>query len=137
MKPFHRIQLVKIQPDQSRSGQVGSESCLSPGDRRERSVDSEIVGHEDSAPKSLVVADAEVLGLAEGRILTTDNARSLRAAGVSSPGHAITRTLQELGKTSQSPPAWTGMVHLTAKDRDLAGTDAPSRERISIGRRGN
>ena len=105
MKPFHRVQLVQIQPDQSRSGQVGSESCLSPGDRRERSVDSKIVGLADSAPKSLVVADAEVFRIAEGRIWATYNARSLRAAGVPSPWHAITWTLQELGKTSQSPPA--------------------------------
>ena len=42
---------MKGQSGQSRSGQAGSESCLSPGDRRERSVDSEEAGREDSAPK--------------------------------------------------------------------------------------
>ena len=44
---------MKVQSGQSRSGQAGSESCLPPGDRRERSVDSEEVGREDSAPKSM------------------------------------------------------------------------------------
>ena len=42
---------MKVQSGQSRSGQAGSESCLSSGDRGERSVDSEEVGREDSAPK--------------------------------------------------------------------------------------
>ena len=51
MKPFEGVQLVKVQSGQSRSGQAGSESCLSPGDRRERSVDSEEAGREGSAPK--------------------------------------------------------------------------------------
>ena len=32
VKPFSEIQLVKVQPGQSRSGQARSESCLSPGD---------------------------------------------------------------------------------------------------------
>ena len=53
MKLFERIQLVKLQSGQSRSGQAGSESCLPSGDRRERSVDSENVGREDSAPYPL------------------------------------------------------------------------------------
>jgi len=53
MKPFEGVHLVKVQSGQSRSGQAGSESCLPPGDRRERSVDSEEVGREDSAPKSM------------------------------------------------------------------------------------
>src|SRR5215470_12265448 len=52
MKPFERVQLAKIQPGQSRSGRAGSESCLASGDRRKRSVDSEEVGREGSAPKS-------------------------------------------------------------------------------------
>ena len=30
-KPLEEIQLVEIQPGQSRSGQAGSESCLSSG----------------------------------------------------------------------------------------------------------
>jgi hypothetical protein len=53
MKPFERVKLVKVQPGKSRSGQAGSESCLSAGDRRERSVDSRKMGREDSAPKSM------------------------------------------------------------------------------------
>ena len=36
------------------------------------------------------------------------HARFNRAAGVSSPGHAFTGILQELGKTSQSPLATCG-----------------------------
>ena len=73
-----------------------------------RSVDSKKVGREDSAPKSFVVADAEAISLAEGSIWTTVSARSLGDAGVPSPGHAFTRILQELGNTSQSPPAQVG-----------------------------
>jgi hypothetical protein len=97
---------VQVQPGQSRSGQAGSESCLSPGDRRgSKRRQSEIVGREDSAPKSFVVAGAEAISQAEGSIWTTDNARPLGAAGVPNPGHAITGILQELGNTSQSPPA--------------------------------
>ena len=33
MKPLEEIQLVEIQPGQSRSGQAGSESCLWSGNR--------------------------------------------------------------------------------------------------------
>jgi hypothetical protein len=55
-----------------------------------------------------MVAEAEAVAKAEGSIWTTGNARSLGAAGVASPGHAVTRNLQELGKTSQSPPAQDG-----------------------------
>ncbi len=42
---------MKVQSGQSRSAQASSKYCLSPADRRERSVDSEGVGREDSAPK--------------------------------------------------------------------------------------
>jgi len=85
------------------------------------------VGREDSAPKSTIVADAEAVISAEGRIWTTVNARLSGAAGVPSPGHAITRILQELGITCQSPPADAGMVHLTAMDQALVGTGAPAK----------
>ena len=52
MKPFDEVQLVQVQPGQSRSGRAGSECCHSPGDWRVRSVHSEKAGREDSAPKS-------------------------------------------------------------------------------------
>ncbi len=59
---------MKVQSGQSRSGQAGSESCLSPGDRRERSVDSEEVGREEISSEIYVVADAEAVVLVEGSI---------------------------------------------------------------------
>ena len=40
-KPLVGVQLVQVQPGQSRSGQAGSECCHSPGDWRVRSVHSE------------------------------------------------------------------------------------------------
>ena len=100
-KPLERIQLVRVQPGQRRSGQAGSEPCLSPGDRRGRSVGSEEAGREGSAPKSFTVADVDAVSLAEDSIRTTATARSLGAAGVPSPGHAFTGILQEPGR----PPA--------------------------------
>lgn len=91
---------MQVQPGQSRSWQASSESCHSPGNRWVRSVDSEEAGRADSAPKSLIVAEAEAVSLAEGSIRTTVNARSSGAAGVPSPGHAFTGILQELGRPS-------------------------------------
>jgi hypothetical protein len=41
VKLFVGVQLVQVQPGQSRSGQAGSECCHSSGDRRVRSVHSE------------------------------------------------------------------------------------------------
>ena len=79
------------------------------------SVDSEIVGREDSAPKSDIVAEADALPMAEGRIWTTASARSSGAAGVSSPGHAITRLRQELGRPSSLLLQNSGVVYLTQK----------------------
>jgi hypothetical protein len=43
-----------------------------------------MVGREDSAPKSFIVADAEAVNLSEGSIWATVNARSLGVAGVPS-----------------------------------------------------
>ena len=91
---------MQVQPGQSRSWQASSESCHSPGNRWVRSVDSEGAGRVDSAPKSLIVAEAEAVSLAEGSIWATVNARSSGAAGVYSPGHAFTGILQELGRPS-------------------------------------
>jgi hypothetical protein len=67
---------VRVQPGQSRSGQAGSESCHSPGDRWVRSVDSEGAGRADSAPKSFIVAEADAVSLAEGSIEAADIVRS-------------------------------------------------------------
>jgi hypothetical protein len=91
---------VQVQPGQSRSWQASSESCHSSGNWWVRSVDSEEAGRADSAPKSLIVAEAEAVSLAEGSIRATGNARSSGAAGVPSPGHAFTGILQELGRPS-------------------------------------
>jgi len=62
---------VRIQPGQRRSGQAGSEPCLSPGDWRGRSVGSEDAGREGPAPKSFTVADVDAVSLAEDSIRTT------------------------------------------------------------------
>ena len=91
---------MQVQPGQSRSWQASSESCHSPGNWWVRSVDSEEAGRADSAPKSLIVAEAEAVSLAEGSIRATVKARSSGAAGVPSPGHAFTGILQELGRPS-------------------------------------
>jgi len=56
VKPLKEVQLVKVQPGQSRSGQAGSECCLSPGDWRVRSVHSKEAGREGSAPTSDMIA---------------------------------------------------------------------------------
>ena len=116
---------MKAQPGQRRSGQAGSEPCLSSGDWRGRSVGSEEAGREDAAPKSFTVADADAVSLAEGSIRTTATARSLGAAGVPSPGHAFTRIPQEPGRPPVSSRE-TGMARLTAKGPAPAGRDAPA-----------
>ena len=61
------------------------------------------MGREDSAPKSMTIADAEVFILTEGNILVAAIARMPEAAGVFSPRHVFKGILPELGKTSQSP----------------------------------
>ena len=125
---------MKAQPGQRRSGQAGSEPCLSSGDWRGRSVGREEAGREDAAPKSSTVADADAVSLAEGSIRTTATARSLGAAGVPSPGHAFTRIPQEPGRPPVSSRE-TGRARLTAKGPAPAGRDAPARgnERASRG----
>jgi len=82
------------------------------------------VGREDSAPKSDIVADADALSKAEGSIWTTASARSLGAAGVLSPGHAITGLRQELGRPPSLLLQKSGVVYLTQKDRAVDGTGA-------------
>ena len=68
MKPFERVQLVKVQSGQSPSGQAGSESCLSPGDRRVEKRRQQGCGPRGFSSEMFVVADAEVISLAEGCI---------------------------------------------------------------------
>ena len=89
MKLFSGVQLVQVQPGQSRSRQAGSECCDSSGDWRVRSVHSKEAGREDSAPKSFFRGDADAVSLAEGRIRTTDKRGCSGVAGVPSPGHAF------------------------------------------------
>lgn len=117
---------MKVRPGQSRSWQASSESCHSPGDWWVRSVDSEEAGRADTAPKCSIVAEAEFVSLTEGSIRATDKARAPGTAGVPSPGHAFTGILQELGRPSRLLLQDTGVVHPTATDRALAGTDAPA-----------
>ena len=62
---------MKVQSGKSRSGQAGSESCLSPGDRRERSVDSEEMGCRGFSSEIYDIAEAEVFEMTEGRIQWT------------------------------------------------------------------
>jgi hypothetical protein len=117
LKPLDGIQLAKLQPGQRRSGQAGSEPCLSPGDWRGRSVGREEAGREGTAPKSFTVADADAVRRAEGRIRTTASARSLGAAGVPSPGHAFTGIPQEPGR----PPVSSRMLRYGTPDRKGPG----------------
>ena len=105
--------------------QAGSEPCLSPGDRRGRSVGSEEAGREGTAPKSFTVADADAVCLAEGSIRTTATARSLGAAGGPSPGPAFPGIPQEPGRPPVSSRK-TGMARLTPKGPAPAGRDAPA-----------
>ena len=91
---------MQVRPGQSRSGQAGSECCLSSGDRRVRSVHSKEAGREDSAPKSFSHRDADAVSLAEGSIQMTDDARLFGVAGVPSPGHAFKWIPREPRRTS-------------------------------------
>ncbi len=118
---------MEFQPGQSRSGQAGSEPCLSPGDWRGRSVGSEEAGREGSAPKTFAVAEVDAVSLAEDCIRTTVTARSLGAAGVPSPGHAFTGIPQEPGRPPVSSRTRTGMARLTATGPAPAGLDALAR----------
>jgi hypothetical protein len=56
MKPLKGVQLVKVQPGQSRSGRAGSEWCLSLGDRREEASTARKQAVRKSAPTSFVIA---------------------------------------------------------------------------------
>jgi hypothetical protein len=67
------------------------------------SVDSENMGREESAPKSRVVVEADVVNSAEGSICWTDRARFRGATGVPSPGHVFIWIPQELGKYLSIP----------------------------------
>ena len=60
---------MKVQSGKSCSGQAGSESCLLPGDRQERSVDSEKMGRRGFSSEIDDIAEAEVFKTTEGRIL--------------------------------------------------------------------
>ena len=62
---------MKVQSGKSRSGQAGSESCLPPGDRGERSVDSEEMGCRGFSSEIYDIAEAEVFKMTEGRIQWT------------------------------------------------------------------
>lgn len=131
VKPLIGAQRVQVPPGQRRSGQAGSESCHSPGDWWVRSVDSKEVGREDSAPKALLVADADAVSLAEGRILLTDSARVAGAAGVPSPGHASTRAPQERRRARHLLHT-AGAAHPTPTCQASEGRDAPFEERTRI-----
>jgi hypothetical protein len=118
---------VRIQPGQRRSGQAGSEPCLSPGDWRGRSVGSEEAGREGAAPKTFAVADVDAVSLAEDSIWMTvmrghwEPPESL-ARGTLSKG--FSRNLGGL----PPPPARDRHWHrLTAMGPAPAGMDALAR----------
>jgi len=92
VKPIKGVQLVQVQPGQSRSGQAGSESCHSSGNWRVRSVDSEEAGREDSAPTSFSVAMPTPLAWRKAASWQPLMRGCLGIAGVPSPGHAFTET---------------------------------------------
>jgi len=108
MKPFVGIQLVEVQPGQSRSGQAGSESCLSLGDWRGLKRRQQGSGPRGSSSEIFYCCDSR--GRCPGRRQNLDDRKGevIRSAGVPSPGHAFTGILQELGNTFQSPPARSG-----------------------------
>ena len=94
MKPLNEIQLVQVQPGQRRSGQAGSACCHSPGDWRVRSVHSEEAGREEQLRNRHIVANADVVSPAEGRIRTTDKrgwqeSPESRARGMLSKGFPV------------------------------------------------
>jgi hypothetical protein len=93
-KPLVGVQLVQVQPGQSRSGQAGSECCHSPGDcgceaytasKQAVRISSEIFDY----------CDADAVQPAEGSIRPTVMRGGTGVAGVSSPGHAYQRTSRE------------------------------------------
>jgi hypothetical protein len=73
--------------------------------------------------RNLMVAEAEVVSPTEGSIWAT-GMRGCQEPPESLAQGTLPRILQELGKASLFPPSKTGVVHLSAKDRALAGTDA-------------
>jgi hypothetical protein len=103
LKPLNGIQLVRIQPGQSRSGQAGSESCTCAGRLARRSVDNEGAGRADSAPKSVLVADADVVRRTEGCIAKAAE------RGFSEPPESLAR-----GTLSQGFPTNVGDLLVSA-----------------------
>ena len=71
MKPFERIQLVKVQSGQSRSGQAGSESCLPAGDRSGEKRRQRGSGPRGFSSEIYLIAEAEAFETAEGNIRVT------------------------------------------------------------------
>jgi hypothetical protein len=83
------------------------------------------VGREDPAPKSFIVAIAEAVVPVEGRIWMTAKARSSGAPESLARGTLSQGFSRNLGTPSSLLLQEAGVVHLTAKDQALAGTDAP------------
>ena len=77
-----------------------------------------------------MVAEAEAIVRAEGSIWTTDSARSLGAAGVISPGHAIKGLLQELGR----PPSLLPLNYKYLAEEVAGGRGKPEIVRDGLGR---
>jgi hypothetical protein len=87
------------------SEQAGSECCHSPGDWWVRSVHSKEAGREDSAPKSVRVANADAVRRAEGSIRDDRNCEGRpEIAGVPSSGH-VSKDFPRTQESSPSPLA--------------------------------
>jgi len=78
VKPLKEVQPVKVRLGQSRSGQADSECCISTGDRRDEAYTARKQAARVSAPKSIVIANADAVSLAEGSTRTTATCEAAR-----------------------------------------------------------
>jgi hypothetical protein len=98
MKLLNGVQLVKVQPGQSRSGQAGSECCVASGDRWGEAYTARKRAARVSAPKTFLHGGANVVSLTDGCIGTTGIARSGPDRRSACPGQAFKGTPQEPGR---------------------------------------
>ena len=92
------VQLVKVQPGQSRSGQAGSKCCVSPGDRWGEAYTARKRAARVPAPKTFLRCGANVVSLTDGSIGTTVIARSSPDRRSACPGQAFKGIPQEPGR---------------------------------------
>jgi hypothetical protein len=119
---------VQVRPGQSRSGQTGSECCLSSGDRRVRSVHSKEAGREGSAPTSYIIVTPTPLGQRKAASRQPIVRGCSGVAGVPSPGHAFKRTSREPRRASDLSRAGCGSAQPEKNQ-------VPRETRVSHGKR--